>query len=380
MSETMKGVGVLIKPASGSCNMHCDYCFYCDEAAKRRTASYGLMSVDTLRNVIKRTLMRAEKEYSIAFQGGEPTLCGIDFFRSAVEFLNKYNKNHAQIRIALQTNGYGIDEEWAQLFAEHHFLVGLSVDGIEEIHDRYRHGNDGGSSWAHVQRAAELFDRYGADYNILTVVHRETAERIREIYPAYRARGWNYLQFITCLDPIGEKRGQKDYSLLPRTYGQFLTELYDLWYAELLSGRQPYIRQFENYIGILLGYPPESCEQRGFCDLQNVIEADGSVYPCDFYVLDEFCLGNLNTDLLPEIYARRKDLSFVTRSRIIPEECRICPYFRLCRNGCYRSRLTREGEDGRNYFCEGYRMFFDARMAQLEAAAEIYRKHMGDRV
>ncbi len=366
----MLGVGVLVKPASGLCNMHCDYCFYCDEASKRRTASFGMMSESTLKNVIRRTLTQAEREYSLAFQGGEPTLCGLDFYRKALLYLRQYNTHGARIRLAMQTNGYCIDEEWASFLSENGFLVGLSVDGIPEIHNRYRHGNDGGDSYEHALRAAELFDRHHVQYNILTVVHREVAEHIREIYRAYRERGWNYLQFITCLDPLGETRGGQEYSLKPLLYGQFLTDLFDLWYEDLKRGQQPYIRQFENYAGILLGYRPEACEQRGFCGVQNVVEADGSVYPCDFYVLDEFCLGNFNSDRLPQIDAARSRITFVERSRHVPEECGSCAYYTLCRNGCYRNRVTEEGGDGRSIFCGGFKMFFAGREKEIYRAAE----------
>ena len=372
----MPAIGVLIKPASGACNMHCDYCFYCDEAAKRTIASYGMMSQRTLKNVIKRTLLRAEGMYSLAFQGGEPTLCGLAFFEDVIRFLEQYNQNHCRIQLALQTNGYGINREWAEFFAKNHFLLGVSVDGTEEIHNCYRHGNDGGNSYEHAMNAIRLFEECGVEYNILTVVHRRTAENIKEIYKEYRARGWNYMQFITCLDPLGEPRGQKEYSLLPKTYGQFLIDLFDLWFEDLKNNDAPFIRQFENYVGILLGYEPESCEQRGICDIQNVVEADGSVYPCDFYVLDEFCLGNLNEDLLPAIYERRGKIGYVERSRNHPAECKSCPYFMLCRGGCYRSRITAPDPDGLNYFCPGYKMFFDSCGEKLRQAAEIYRKRM----
>ena len=377
----MQALTVLIKPASGSCNMHCDYCFYCDEAAKRAQASYGLMSEETLKSVIKRTLMRTEQNYSIAFQGGEPTLCGLSFFEKVIEYTQKYNRNHAEIHYSLQTNGYGITKDWARFFHDHGFLTGLSVDGLEHIHRKYRHGNDGGDSYEHALRAAALFDEYGVDYNILTVVHREVAENIREIYARYRERGWNYLQFITCLDPIGEVRGGKPWSLTPELYGRFLIDLFDCWYAdwEKDPASVPYIRQFENYLGILLGMPPESCEQTGRCQPQTVVEADGSVYPCDFYVLDEWRLGNLNSDLLPDIREACDRLDFSGPSRIVPDECAACPHYRLCRNGCRRSRIFGEeiSLEARNYFCPGYRMFFDAASGRLEHIAQTLREQAG---
>lgn len=361
---------VLIKPASGSCNMHCDYCYYCDEAHKRQQASYGIMSDQTLRNVIKRTLMRTDGTYTLAFQGGEPTLCGLPFYQKVISYTDKYNKNHAQVQFALQTNGYSIDKNWAQFLHDHHFLVGLSIDGREDIHNAYRHGKDGGNSYEHALRAAALFDQYQVDYNILTVVHRRVAENIKAIYAEYKERGWHYLQFIACLDPLGAAHGQQAYSLTPEVYGQFLIDLFECWYDDLQRREQPYIRQFDNYIGILLGVPPESCDQRGQCSLQCVVEADGSVYPCDFYVLDEYRLGNLNTDLLPQIEDAEAARTFIARSHSIPDDCRRCKWLSLCRNGCYRCRT---GADHRNDYCKAYQMLFEAEYPRMQEIAALVK-------
>lgn len=373
----MPPVNLLIKPASGLCNMRCNYCFYCDEAEKRQQASYGLMSEKTLKNVIRKTVLVASGSCTIAFQGGEPTLCGLKFFEKVVELVNHYNRNHIHIEYALQTNGYGITEEWCRFFARNHFLIGVSVDGLKEIHDGYRHSAAQGPTYDRIMETIKMFDRFGVDYNILTVVHRQVAENIKAIYRDYRKRGWNYMQFIACLDPLGEERGQEEYSLLPRTYGQFLIDLFDLWYEDLKNGDQPYIRQFDNYVTMMLGYWPESCEQRGTCGIQNVVEADGSVYPCDFYVLDDYCLGNLNETSLQAIYDRREEMGFIQRSANHPKECKACRWFKLCRGGCYRSRITEHGgEECWNYFCEGYKMFFEACYGRLEEAAAIAKERL----
>ncbi len=187
--------------------------------------------------------------------------------------------------------------------------------------------------------------------------------------------GWNYQQYIACLDPLGETRGESEFALEPALYGKFLTELFDLWYADWRKGRQPYIRQFENYVGILLGYPPEACDQRGVCGITNVVEADGSVYPCDFYMLDAYRLGNFNENRLDEIDAKREEIGFVERSRKLEKSCLACPYYRLCRGGCQRHRDPVEGtEEYHNYFCESYRIFFDACLGRMEEMAETIRR------
>lgn len=366
----MPPVSVLMKPSSGMCNMSCDYCFYCDEAQKRKQASYGFMTEQTLKNVIRKTLLHAEGCISYAYQGGEPTLAGIDFYKKAVEFQKQYNKNDITVMNALQTNGYAIDEEWCHFFRENRFLIGISVDGTERIHDSCRHDREGGGTYQRVLRSVELLQRYGVEFNILTVVNGKVASEIAGIYELYRQKGWRYQQYIACLDPLGEEHGAAGYALKPAQYGRFLITLFDLWYQDFKRGKQPYIRQFENYIGILMGYQPEACDQRGVCGIQNVVEADGSVYPCDFYVLDDYRLGNLNGDRMTRIDEKRQEIGFQERSRRVDEECRNCPYFGICRGGCQRNRDV-SGRDGayHNYFCEGYRMFFDQCLERMQEIA-----------
>ncbi len=357
----MPALSVLLKPSSSLCNMSCDYCFYCDESEKRARKSYGFMSEQTLKNVIRRTMLRAEGMISYAFQGGEPSLRGLDFFRQAVAFQKQYNKRHLTVQNAFQTNGLLIDGEWCRFFAEARFLVGLSVDGTPEIHDSLRHiRGHGGPSSDRVIRCAGQMDQYGVDYNILTVVTPQLAAGIGEVYSFYRKMGWNYQQYIACLDPLGEPHGQTPHALTPEVYGKFLTDLFSLWLADLKAGRQPWIRQFENWIGLAAGFPAEACDQRGTCSIQNVVEADGSVYPCDFYMLDEYRLGNFNEDRLEVLNHARENLGFLQRSLKLDPACRQCPYYHLCRGGC--QRLRDPGPDGayyQNYFCRSYRIFFD---------------------
>lgn len=349
-----------MKPSSGMCNLSCEYCFYCDETQKRAQASYGFMTEETLRNVIRKTMLRAEGAISYMFQGGEPSLRGLDFYKKAVMLQKQYNKHGVRVTNAFQTNGYLLDEEWCRFFRENHFLVGISLDGIRETHDRYRRTGSGGDTYEKVLAATELLDDNQVDYNILTVVTRDVGEKIEEIYHDYEKNGWNYQQYIACLEPLDEPPGQHRYAITPAEYGRFLIKLFDLWYEDWKKGKQPYIRQFENYIGILMGYPPEACDQGGVCSIQNVVEADGSVYPCDFYMLDEYRLGNFNTDRLDVIDRKRREIRFQERSLLLSEKCRNCSYYSICRGGCQRNRYYVEEEGAyENYFCEGCRVFFD---------------------
>ena len=373
----MAAVSVLMKPASGLCNMACGYCFYCDESKKRAQASYGMMSEDTLRNVIRKTMLNATGAISFAYQGGEPSLRGLEFYQKAVAFQKHFNCAGLRVSNAFQTNGFALDEAWCRFFAENRFLVGLSVDGTQAVQDRYRRDPLGNGTFDRIMQTAALFDRCGVEYNILTVVTKQTAEHIREIYRAYKKRRWRYQQYIICLDPLGEPRGNSEYSLDPEQYGRFLCDLFELWHEDWKRGEAPYIRQFENYIGIFLGYPPESCDQRGTCGIQCVVEADGSVYPCDFYMLDEYRLGNFNTDLFADIAARRREIGFVERSARLGRECLSCRWHPLCRGGCQRNRERTPGGDAyENYYCPGYRMFFERHCETLrQIAMSVQRRH-----
>ena len=371
----MPPLQLLIKPSSGMCNLRCRYCFYCDVAQNRMKENYGFMTRDTMRQVVKKALAYADGTCGFAFQGGEPTLIGIDFYREFLDTVKEYNTKNLPVSLSLQTNGYRLGDEWAKLFAENRFLVGVSVDGVKATHDSQRLTPSGEGSFSGVMETIDRFNRHKVEYNILTVVHAKTAAKIRRIYEFYKKNNFHYQQYIACLDPLTEEPGGHDYSLSPEAYGSFLIELFDLWYLDLQHGSQPYIRQFENAIGILAGYPPESCEQRGICSVQHVVEADGSVYPCDFYVLDQFRLGNLNETGFEEIDRSPVGEAFVKESLDRTEKCRRCRYFQVCRGGCRRHRALGDGTVmGDNYFCRSYEMFYDAVLPRMEQIAAVLRR------
>ena len=367
----MPPISVLMKPASGLCNMRCDYCFYADEQQNRSREDFGLMSENTLKNIIRRTLLHAEGAASYAFQGGEPTIRGLDFFRKAVEYEKQYNRNNVRVRNALQTNGYLLDDEWCDFLRDNHFLVGISLDGVQTVHDRFRHLKGVESSaFQMVAERVRLLKRKEVEFNILTVVTDESADHIEEIYRFYQKQEFQWQQYIACLDPL-ENAGTgnpvnapfRAFGLSPEKYGEFLIRLWDLW---MKDPARPFIRQFDNWIGILAGFRPEACDMCGVCGIQYVCEADGSVYPCDFYMTDEYCIGNFNTDRIDAVDERRKAASFIEASRKLPEQCMSCTWLRLCRGGCRRNR----GEDHLNRFCESYRHFFEARGEEIRREAE----------
>ena len=313
----MPPISLLIKPASSNCNLRCKYCFYHSLAENRQTDSYGIMDIETLEILVRKTMEYADYGCSFVFQGGEPTLAGLDFFRSLVEFQKKYNKKNVYISNAIQTNGMVIDEEWARFLAENKFLVGLSLDGPKDIHDSYRAGPNGKGSFIRIMETVNHFNKYKVEYNILSVVTAHSARHINKIYNFFKKHGFRYLQFIPCLDPLGEHPGGYEHSLTPERYAYFLKTLFDRWYNDILQGNMISIRYFDNIVGMAMGYRPESCGMSGVCTCQFVVEANGGVYPCDFYVIDEWYLGNLEHSSFEEIWNSETTGRFIEVSKYV---------------------------------------------------------------
>ncbi len=356
---------IMLKPVSGTCNMECDYCFYKDEAAKRQAYDYGIMTEQTLEQVIKKALCFADDGCVFAYQGGEPTLAGLHFFKKSISLQKKYNKNGIFIQNVIQTNGYALTEKWCAFFHKHHFLVGISLDGTKAAHDRFRKTASGADTYLSIMHTIDLLKKYQVEFNILTVVHKTTAAKITRIYENYKRNGFLYQQYIACAEPLGESVQNNVYSLSAEEYGKFLCRLFELWLTDLQNGHRIFIRQFDNWLNILNGFMPEACEQRGVCGIQTIIEADGSAYPCDFYVLDSYCIGNINNDDMDVIFQNRKKIAFIENNYNHSEECLHCNYFHLCRGGCSRYRIN-----GQNIYCSGYKRFFDQHYDTLSKLAK----------
>lgn len=369
----MPELSIMIKPASGLCNLRCKYCFYADEMSHRDVKSYGMMSEDTLEAVLRRTLAFAERQCTVAFQGGEPTLAGLDFFRKVVELEEKWNVNHVRIENALQTNGILIDEEWAAFLGKHHFLVGISLDGNRQTHDANRLDPKGKGTFARVTRTIELLKKHKVEFNVLTVVTKQLVPHIRNIYGYFARLGVDYQQYIPCLDPMEEMTGEHSYSLTSEDYARFLKDLFDCWYPEAKGGNLRYIRYFIGLMNLMAGHPSGICEMSGVCCRQFVVEADGSVYPCDFYMLDEWRLGNLVTDDFLALERKRRELRFIEMSYPRPAECDGCKWAYLCRNGCRRDRpMSPDGTPGLHRYCKAYQEFLEYAAPRLQELVRLY--------
>lgn len=355
----MPSISMLIKPASSICNMKCRYCFYHDEAANRSVASYGIMKADTADAIIRRAMNEATLSVTFAFQGGEPTAAGLDYFERFCELVKGYNKNNLKVVYSIQTNGIYLNGgKWAEFFKKNDFLVGLSFDGLRECHDLNRVDTSGKGTAARVLANADLLDKYKVEYNILTVVNASTARRIVKIYNFYKKRGWRYLQFIPCLDPL-EDGGDNSFQLSAESWLRYNKTLFDLWYpdyrSDILDGCLPIsIRHFDDYLRTVYGIRPEACGTTGICAIQNVIEADGSVYPCDFMATDEYKLGNIKTESFRELFESNRAQDFIRTSCIHSEKCRQCRWYGICVGGCARMK-----HDNQYIYCEANKAFYD---------------------
>lgn len=376
----MKSINLLIKPASSLCNLRCRYCFYADEAANREEASMGLMAESTVETLLREAYSMIDKRgfVSFAFQGGEPTVAGLAFFRHFTARARALRPQRVEIAFSIQTNGTLLDEDWARFFREEDYLVGISLDGCPEIHNTHRVDADGKGTWNRIIKKVELLKKHGVRINALCVVTGLCARSPQKAYESLKKLGFEYMQFIACLDPIGEARGSRPWSLKPEAYGRFLCQLFDLWYRDWERGNYHSIRLFDDYIHILLGDGGSTCATCGHCGTYFVVEGNGTVYPCDFYSLDEWKLGRLGEQSLAEIAESGTAQRFLDLGKEKPTECLSCRWRVLCNGGCKNDWL-RETDETRNYYCKAFQMLFEyafermARIAREEQAQRQYR-------
>ena len=370
MKQRRKNIVVMVKPASGLCNMRCEYCFYRDEMEHRENGGNRIMSEETASALIMRIGEEAENAM-VAFQGGEPSLAGLDFISSFLE-KEKELAPDTVFTHAFQTNGYIIDEKWAAFFRENDFLVGVSFDGSRRIHDALRHGESGSRTADRVMETIRFLEKENVKFNVLIVVTKLVADNIESVWKYLIDRRIYFQQYIPCMDPI-EGSG-KNYSISSDDYRMFLTKLFDLWFDAFTHGLYVSVRHFDNYVSMLMGAEPEACDMAGHCSIQYVAESNGDIYPCDFYCMDGYRLGNINSEGFSVIDQRRLSLGFIESSFAIPEECSSCDAFILCRGGCRRFRDS----GGRYRFCSAMKAFYEyAFPGFLRVSEAILRDQMG---
>ncbi|WP_110953500.1 anaerobic sulfatase maturase [Anaerosinus massiliensis] len=367
----MPSLVLMVKPASGDCNLSCTYCFYHALAQKRKISSYGSMDESCMEILVKKAFGYAEEACTFAFQGGEPTLIGLAFYQQFVLLVEKYNVRKIKVYYALQTNGTLLNEAWVQFLARHDFMVGLSLDGSIELHNAYRMDQAGKGSYHQVMQALGLLQAYQVNYNVLAVITRAMARKGRKVYQFFKNKHIQYLQFIPYIE-TGDGRAAE---IAPRAneFALFLMELFDVWYSDLKKGEAISIQYFDNLLGIVAGLGPEVCGMSGSCACNLVIEADGSVYPCDFYAKDAWLLGNIHDIDIEDFIHTRQAQRFIESSLDIHDLCKNCGWYSVCRGGCRRFRETAvEGKLALHTLCRGYKKFFPYVLPRLKMLAKNF--------
>jgi uncharacterized protein len=347
---------LLIKPASAVCNLDCSYCFYLDrEADPYKSLPARRMTMDTLERLVDTYLFYSYPNSVFAFQGGEPTLAGPDFFEKLVGFQKQYGRDGQSVSNALQTNGILIDDRWCQIFHEYNWLIGISIDGPESVHDLYRVNKQGKGTWKQVMRGIEVLQKNKVEFNVLCVLSQSNVDKPKEVHKFFRSLGIEYLQFIP-LSEFDAAGNPLPFTITPEQYGRFMVEMFDLWWPERRKVR---IRYFDNIAEGLAGQTPGNCTMHETCDSYVVVEYNGDIYPCDFFVEAGWKLGNINLDSWSEIARRQQRYSFAAKKTLAHPTCQVCEWQHLCHGGCPKHRHDRHGRfEDLDYFCDSYKMMF----------------------
>lgn len=391
--NTPQGFHVVAKPIGPACNLNCEYCFYLEKQALFGPHENYRMSDDVLRAFIAGYITsQPTPAVEFVWQGGEPVLLGLDFFRRVVE-LQKPFSGTKTITNSLQTNGTLLSDEWCAFLRKHNFLVGVSIDGPKEIHDRYRKDRKGKGSFDRAMTGLKLLQKHGVEYNVLAVVARETARAPLEVYNFFEGEGIEFVQFSPVVErlsgPKGRRMGLKlagpaplnkateeveaaPWSVIPGEYGDFLIAIYEKWVRRDVG--RVFIMNFEWALNAWIGNPSPVCVHAGQCGRSLVIEHSGDVYACDHCVYPEYRLGNVATDRLSAMVERSLESGFgIAKETALPRWCRECDVLAACRGGCPKHRFatTWYGESGLHYLCEGYKKFFLHIRKYLRAMATL---------
>jgi uncharacterized protein len=351
----MKDFSLLIKPAGADCNLRCGYCFYLKKSALYPGAPRHRMTDAILDRMIGSFMATGQRVYSFAWQGGEPTLVGLDFFKRVVELQKHYGKHGATVANGLQTNGTLLDDDWARHFAEYKFLLGVSLDGPEAIHDHFRLYGDRRGSHAEVLKGIAALRRQRAEFNILTLVSQANAHHATEVYDYLVERGFLYHQYIECVE-FDEKGDLLPFSVSGAEWGAFLCAIFDRWFAS--DTRRVSVRLFDSVLARLVDGATNVCTMGADCRNYLVVEHNGDIYPCDFFVEPDLRLGNIMRDDWAALWGRERFAAFGAAKCGWNPQCASCPYLALCGGDCQKHRYAKGRDPGNlSALCEGWRLF-----------------------
>jgi uncharacterized protein len=388
------GFHIMAKPVGPCCNLNCTYCYYLEKKAMFSTSETNRMTDEILEAFISKYIdSQPVSEVPFVWQGGEPTLLGIDFYKRIVALQKKYSKGKA-IRNSLQTNGTLLDDEWCKFLKKHNFLVGLSLDGPEDMHNRYRRDFSGKAVFDSVLRGLKLLQKYGIDYNVLCCINKESSKKPLDIYHFLKEQGVSFIQFMPIVERMPDARAEKvglklgvppeldkeeevevtPWSVEPESYGDFLITVFDEWVRNDVD--KIFVMNFEWAISSWRGYYPCACFFSNKCGRCLVIEHNGNIYSCDHYVYPHHYLGNILTDDLNKMVNSAEQISFgEIKETKLPQDCKDCDALFACRGECPKHRFTKAiyyvDEPGLNYLCAGYKKYFEHIHRYVKTIAQL---------
>ena len=383
----------MTKPIGPICNLDCHYCFYLEKEKLYPNKHNWRMPDDVLEAYIRQYIQAQQvPNISFAWQGGEPTLMGVDFFRRVVELQKQYCPPGRAIDNAMQTNGTLLDDEWCQFLRENRFLIGLSLDGPARIHDKYRLDKGGKPTFDKVMRGLELLKKHQVDFNTLTVVNSHNSRQPLEVYRFLRQVGSGHMQFIPLVERVGPAEREyaeppllkvlspsdsqvTPWTVEPMQFGRFLCEIFDEWVRHDVGS--VFVQLFEVQLGIWMGLPASLCVFAETCGAAMALEHNGDLYSCDHYVYPRYHLGNLMEKSILEMAGSEAQQQFGNDKRdTLPKYCRQCDVRFACNGECPKHRFLRtpDGEEGLNYLCAGYKMFFHHIDPYMRTMADLLRR------
>ena len=365
---------VMLKPVGAACNLACNYCYYLEKSNLYKHQPKRQMSEELLERFVKDYIeAQTMNEVVFTWHGGEPTLRPLSFYQKAVELQKKYAGGRI-IHNSLQTNGTLLTDEWCRFLKANNWLVGISIDGPEAFHDRYRRDSQGKPSWKKVMEGIRLLQHYGVEWNAMAVVNRYNADHPQAFYRFFKSIGCQYIQFT----PIVERNVQHadgrhlasindaddapvtDFSVTPEQWGSFLCGLFDEWVKQDIG--RVFVQIFDSMLANWVGVAPGSCIYAKECGHAGVMEYNGDVYSCDHFVFPQYKLGNINEHTLIEMLYGEKQRRFSQlKYNKLPRQCKECRWAFACHGECPKNRFVndRYGNPGLNYLCAGYRRFFE---------------------
>ncbi len=364
----MRPFSLLIKPASADCNMNCKYCFYLGHSKLYPKTKKHRMSESVLERMIKSYIETAQPQYSFGWQGGEPTLMGVDFFRRVVHLQKKYGREGDIVTNSLQTNCTLIDDEFAKHLARYNFLVGVSLDGPEYIHDRYRKFVNNRGSHEQVMHGIECLQKNKVEFNILTLVNNFNVSKAKEVYHYLGENGFYYHQYIPCVEFDGKGR-PLPYSISGEEWSDFLCELYDEWYKS--DTRKVSIRLFDSIVSYLVDGVYNICHMGQNCNQYFTVEYNGDCYPCDFFVRKGLKLGNILRNSWEDFIESETYREFGKQKSAWSSLCTECEYQKFCNGDCLKYRIYNDKDSKTlSWLCIGWKKFYKHALPGFRSLAE----------